>query len=404
MIKLAEVTTMKRGDRWQYRFEAAKIDGKRQRISKSGFRTKKEALEAGTKALAEYNQCGQHFVASEISFSDYLDYWLNNYCLTNLKQTTFNSYAKRINNYIRPALGAYKLKSLTPSILQEYINNFFNSGISRNTLSCVKGLLSGCLTYAVEPLHFIQTNPMLFVRLPSPRAVPSVPSNFKERRVCTKEEIDKIFERFPYPHSAYIPLQLAYRCGLRLGEAFALSWNDVDFDKHTLSINHQIQMNEATKCWTFSPPKYNSIRTIRIDDFMLNLLQKHKSFLEKSEMLYQEYFTHLYINAKNELNSFEGEEIKLINVRENGTYIQPRIMQHVSRVIHGKTSEPAISEDWDYHSLRHTHATMLLEAGVNPKEVQHRLGHKNIKVTLDIYSHFTEKMEDEAVTILNELF
>lgn len=88
MIKLAEVTTMKRGDKWQYRFEAAKIDGKRQRISKSGFRTKKEALEAGTKALAEYNQCGQHFVASEISFSDYLDYWLNNYCLTNLKQTT----------------------------------------------------------------------------------------------------------------------------------------------------------------------------------------------------------------------------------------------------------------------------------------------------------------------------
>ena len=82
---MSEINTRKRGDKWEYRFEAARIDGKRKQISKGGFKTKKEALEAGTKALASYNNSGLKFEPTDISVSDYLDYWFDTYCKTELK-------------------------------------------------------------------------------------------------------------------------------------------------------------------------------------------------------------------------------------------------------------------------------------------------------------------------------
>ena len=85
---MSEINVRKRGQKWQYQFEAAKIEGKRKQITKSGFNTKKEALDAGVKALAEYNNSGLHFEPSEISMSDYLDYWLENYVELNLRTNT----------------------------------------------------------------------------------------------------------------------------------------------------------------------------------------------------------------------------------------------------------------------------------------------------------------------------
>ena len=87
----------------------------------------------------------------------------------------------------------------------------------------------------------------------------------------------------------------------------------------------------------------------------------------------------------------------MLNVREDGSYIQPRVMQHCGRVVHYELGY----KKFDYHSLRHTHATMLIENGAPIKDVQHRLGHKSVQVTLDIYSHVTQKMQIQTVDILN---
>lgn len=78
---------------------------------------------------------------------------------------------------------------------------------------------------------------------------------------------------------------------------------------------------------------------------------------------------------------------------------KPRVTQHLGRVVHYKLG----IKSFDYHSLRHTHATMLLESGANPKDIQHRLGHKNIQVTLQIYSHVTSKMQDNTIEILESI-
>lgn len=393
---MATVNTRKRGSKWQYQFEAATIDGKRKQISKSGFDTKKEALDAGTTALAEYNNCGLSFKPSEISVSDYLDYWIKQYAKTNLKETTVKNYEKKIKLYIKPAFGFYKLKSLTPSILQEFINQKFNEGFSRNTLLVLKGILSGSLNYAVEPLKYIKFSPMAAVNLPLARAVPKIPTRKKEKEIVTEEQMAKILERFPYGNSCYLPLQLAYRCGLRLGEAFAITWDDVDFNNKTLNINKQVQ--NIDKYWTFTSTKYKSDRIIYLDDFMLEILKKYKEFQDKAKKFYEENYIQLKVNLKNQINIDEGEDVNLINIRENGSYIQPRVMQHCSYIIHYKLNY----KHFDYHSLRHTHATMLLNAGANIKAVQERLGHKKADITLQVYTHVTEDMRKEALEMLNK--
>ncbi len=397
---MAQVTCMKRGNYWQYRFEGAKIGGKRKRFTKGGFATKKEAMQAGTKALAEYNNSGLAFVPSEISFSDYLDFWMKEYCQINLKEDTCTGYQKRIKNHIRPALGHYKLKSLSPAVIQSFLNDKFNAGYSRNSLIVLKSILSGCLTYAIEPLGFIQTNPALMVKLPSKRATPEAPTRKKVREVVPPDRWNQIVTRFPYGHSCHIPLLLAYRCGLRLGEAFAVTWDDVDFENHVLRINKQVQ--DIDGFWTFCNPKYDSFRDIKLDDFMVETLWKAKVQQDRARLYYDEYYTHLYENEEHQIvtqGDNTSQEIRLVNVRENGTYIQPRVMQHCSRVIHYDMGY----KSFDFHSLRHTHTTMLLENGAAIKDVQHRLGHKNIQVTLQTYAHLTQKMQNRTVEILNQI-
>ena len=163
---MADINTRKRGNKWEYYFEIAKIDGKRKRISKGGFSTKSEAVKAGSEAYNEYNNSGQKFVPSEISMNDYLNHWLETYCATNLKESTLTNYRKRIRLHIIPKIGKYKLKDITPVILQEVINDMYKNGYSRNTLAVIKGILSNSFNYAVQPLGYIKSSPMLYVKIP----------------------------------------------------------------------------------------------------------------------------------------------------------------------------------------------------------------------------------------------
>lgn len=404
---MSTVHARKRGNKWEYRFEAAAVGGQRKQICKSGFLTKKDAMEAGAKAYNEYTQAGAVFVPNNSSFSDYLDYWLNSYCRNNLKAVTQNSYKKKINVLIKPTLGKYRLSTLTPAVLQNFINNLFNAGYSRNTLTVVKGIISSSLAYAVEPLHYLQSSPMLYVKLPSTRAKPSTPSRSAPHIYITREMIDSIFERFPEGTSAHIPLMLGYKCGLRLGEAFGVMWSDIDFEKGTLTVNRQVQWQEKKgdsnrSYWYFSEPKYNSYRAISLDNALLELLKKEKQRQEKAAEYYDDRYIHLFEvdNSREITTTHNGNEIYPVCRRENGGYIQPRIMQHTSMIIHNQLG----FEDFDFHSLRHTHATNLAENGANPKYVQARLGHKNIQVTMQIYQHTSDTIIAQGDNILNSMY
>lgn len=404
---MATVHARRRGNKWEYRFEAASVAGQRKQICKSGFLSKKEAMEAGTKAYSDYTQAGAVFEPNNSSFSDYLDYWLGTYCVTNLKPITLENYKKKIRLYIKPKLGKYMLSSLSFAVLQEFINYMFNQGYSRNSLTIIKGILSSSLSYAVEPLHYLQSSPMLYVKLPSTRAKPAIPSRSEPHIYIDKGMIEKIFERFPEGSSAHIPLMLGYKCGLRLGEAFGLVWSDIDFEKGTLAVNRQVQWQSGSKehgngYWYFSEPKYNSFRTISLDNALIDLLKREKQRQDRAAEYYADKYIHLFEGDNSrELNTDgKGVEIYPICRRENGEYIQSRVMQHTSMIIHTQLG----CEDFDFHSLRHTHATNLAEAGANPKYVQARLGHKNIQVTMQVYQHTSDTIIEQGNNVLRNMY
>ena len=113
---------------------------------------------------------------------------------------------------------------------------------------------------------------------------------------------------------------------------------------------------------------------------------------------YCDPYTSIYVDDNGYINEKSGTPISFVNVRENGGFIQPRIMQHASIVIHRTYPE------FDFHSLRHTHCTMLIEKGAPLKYVQERLGHKNIKVTMDIYNHITESQKQIGKQMIDNIF
>lgn len=386
---MGEVTARKRGKKWEWRFEAASVNGKRVQPSKGGFLTKKEALEAGHLAKAEYDRSGISMKPSEISYSDYLDKWIDEYGKLELNIDTIMGYKKLIKLHIKPELGKYRINTLTHETLQKFIQNKFNEGFSRNTLSVMKSIINGSLNYAVFPLKYLQYNPASNIKLPSKNAMPNVPTRTKQRVVIPDNIIKLIFERFPEGTTANIPLNFGYQCGMRHGEAFAVDIdNDIDLDKEILHLRHQLQFIDGF--WTLKAPKYNSIRDIDLNSKMIDLLKNEKERQNKNKEKYGIYYKQLKVNDKGQLNYDKGKNIRLATMRENGEFLSPRIMQHVGRVIHYE--EGIKYKDYDFHSLRYTHTTFLLANGADIKYVQKRLGHKNIKETLDIYYQLTEQI------------
>ena len=394
---MADINTRKRGQKWEYYFETAKMGGKRKRISKGGFSTKAEAMRAGAEAYHEYENAGTVIVPAEISVYDYMLFWLDSYCIPNLKPTTVANYRKYLRLHILPAIGKYRLANLSAEQLQTLINDMVSAGYSRNTVIGVKGILSNSLNYAVQPLHYIKASPMAFVKIPKGSRSAYKLSQY-EREVIEDSVIEQIFKRFPKGTPPYLPMIFAYHCGMRLGEAYAVTWDDVDFEKKTVTINKQLQWDETQKFWYLTPPKYNSVRTIGIDRFVLDLLTELKTEQERAEAYYAEEYTILHYSEDEGINDSSGEVIRFVNTYENGGFIHPRTMQYASGVIH------KFYPKFTFHSLRHTHCTRLLEAGAPIKFVQERLGHKDIKVTLDVYNHLTQNQTEQGNNILERMF
>ena len=123
---MTSIRITKRRNVYQYQFEIASENGKRKYINKSGFKTKAEALEAGTIAYTEYINAGKPFKESKLSYSDYLDYWLDNYCKNNLKYNTVETYKSLINKYIKPNIGHYRMCNITSVTLNTFITDLVN--------------------------------------------------------------------------------------------------------------------------------------------------------------------------------------------------------------------------------------------------------------------------------------
>lgn len=170
---------------------------------------------------------------------------------------------------------------------------------------------------------------------------------------------------------------------------------------------------EEKSAWYFGDPKTkSSFRTIKIGKTLLSELKEYHKIQLENELMYGEYYTQVFKKEEKDekgntiFRLIEVEKtvpvalpkVNLIMRRENGQYISTDSFKYASRVIHYD-----LGIEFNFHSLRHTHATMLIEAGVSPKAVQGRLGHEKIETTLQTYVHNTDTMAQEAVDVFEHI-
>ena len=415
VIKMVNIK--KRGNVYQYQFEIAPVDGKRKYINKSGFKSKREAMEAGVKAYNEYFETGHSFKPSTMSYSDYLDYWLKNYCYVNLKYHTIQAYSNIIKNHIKPRLGFYRLSQIQTSTLQEVVNAIYlEKGFSKNFMHNILKVLKGSFKYANESAQFIKDNPAVKVTMPKYDEPEKDPAH-----IFTAEEIKMILERFKNNHAMYYAILTAYYTGLRVSEVFALTWEDIDFENQTLTVNKNVLKKnqsgathgrhisgKATTVWYFGTCKTkSSYRTIKIGDTLLNALKEYKEEQERDKTeygdLYMKHYakeTSNYYNHKPEtkiINAYSElqvalPEVNLVFVKHNGVFEGTDTCKYPFKVIHYE-----LGINCRFHDFRDTHATKLIESGADIKAISERLGHNNIQTTYEFYVRVTKKMNNDVV-------
>lgn len=391
---MSELFLRKRGSKWEYSFEGAKIEGKRHRISKGGFRTKGDASRAGTKALAEYNQTGQFISPSEVSCADFFREWLEQGKI-NWKHITYIRYKQDIELYIIPEIGSYHLNRVTPARLQKLLNDKALS-LSLSSVKSIKQRLNAAFRYAEEN-NYLSNNPTRFLRTPAPRAAAERGTEKQISGVISPEEWNRIMQIFP-PTSAYhLPLMIAYHTGMRLGEVCGLTWDCVDFKTKTININKQLY-NIKNCAHVFTNPKYDSSRIIKMGSSLISVLKQARLEQKKNIMRYGGYYHQYHEGPRRELLDGKGPiAVDLVCVWEDGRAIRYANYTKFSK----KIKEAGIA--FHFHALRKTHTTRLLESGAPIKDVQMRLGHKSVNVTLQIYAEVTETMQNKTQAILDSI-
>ena len=233
---MADIRIYKRGKVYQYQFEIASQGGKRKYINKSGFKTRAEAHKEGVIAYNNYYNVGKKIQTQDMSYSDFLDYWLDTYSNLNCKYATIMTYNNIIKNHLKPNIGHYRISHIDSKTIQEFINDLYvKHGFSKWYLKNILKVIKGSFKYAYYNLGYIPDNPAERVHIPKYDVVTGDPAH-----IFTQEEVERILERFKDTHSIYYSFLTAYYTGMRVSECYALTWDCIDFEKKTITIKRII--------------------------------------------------------------------------------------------------------------------------------------------------------------------
>jgi integrase len=282
---------------------------------------------------------------------------------------THESYAYHVRLHLIPEIGKRKLRQLEPMDLQRLYATLLSRGLSPKTVRNAHGVIRRALGQAVR-WQLVPFNVALAAD--PPRAARPEYATYdaaKVRRLWRSVEGTR-WKPF---------LVLAIKTGLRQGELLGLKWADIDLAGGALQVRRQLQRDK-----TFQPTKGQRSRRLDLGQLELQVLAEHKVRQDERRRGWGD--------------AWEGQD--LVFCTNRGRPLGWRDVYRDFRGILRKAGLEAIR----FHDLRHTNATLLLEQGVHPKVVQERLGHSDIGVTLNTYSHVTPTMGQDAARRLDDLF
>ncbi len=354
------------------------ISGK-QVTTKITGRTKREVKQKAQQAIIDFKSNGStRFQASTIAtYNELADLWWNNYKHT-VKPNSQDATRKLLKKHVLPLFGAYRLNKLTTPLIQSIVNQLAektNKGEVGAYLHYDKihALNKRILQYGVI-MQAIPFNPAREVILPrnTQKANHSKIKHFDNQELKTFLDYLNSLDSNKYRHFYEITLyKFLLATGCRINEALALSWSDIDLENAVVHITKTLNYKQEIN----SPKSKSSYRDIDIDRQTVSMLRQYKRRqvqeawqLGRSETVVFSDFIHEYPNNRT---------------------LQTRLRTHFKR---------AQVNNIGFHGFRHTHASLLLNSGIPYKELQHRLGHSQISMTMDIYSHLSKENAKKAVT------
>lgn len=344
--------------------------GKRVKTSITG-RTRKEVNQKAKHAQLDFLSNGSTIKRKVVikTFKELSHLWLETYKLT-VKPQTYDATVTRLNRHIMPTLGNMKVDKITASDIQMLINRLSKYYVNYTAVRSVirKVLQQGVL------LGLIDYNSARDIILPRKQ-----PNAKKKVKFIDPSDLKSFLEHLETSqHKRYnlyfdaVLYQLLLSTGLRIGEACALEWGDIDLENGTIAINKTYNKNLK---FLSTAKTQSGNRVISVDKKTLRSLK-----------LYQMRQRQLF----NEVGARVSEVVFATPTRK---YFNASVRQSA---LDTRCKEAGI-ERFTFHAFRHTHASLLLNAGISYKELQYRLGHANISMTLDTYGHLSKDKEKEAV-------
>jgi integrase len=354
------------------------VTGKRERIKKAVKGPKREAEKVMNEILHKL-QTGTYVETSNLTVGKYFEHWLETYCKPNLAPKTLHSYASEINNHIIPQLGSIPLEKLSPLHLQSYYTQLLESG----RLDGKGGLSARSVLYQHRIVREALKHAFRWQLVSRNVADAVEPPRFKKKEmyVMSREEVLNFLDAIK-SHRDYPVIYAALYTGMRQGELLGLTWGNIDQKSKTLYVKQQLQY-VAAKGYFFKEPKTpKSKRQIPLTPGLLSLLKELKREQAQNKLLLGD----------------EYDDKDLVFCQDNGKPLDATNLTKRFKTLAKKHGH----QEMRFHDLRHTSATLLLAAGVEPKRVQDILGHESFNTTMDVYGHVLPSMQREAMDKLSE--
>ncbi|MCC2248817.1 site-specific integrase [Virgibacillus sp. AGTR] len=363
------------------------------RVSKDGkefsigtFRSKKEAeIEAGK--VEEKIYYGHTLNDRDISFEDVVMEWLNEHKKASVKESTFKQLEVIVRLHILPYFGNKRVIRIRRPEIKRWMNKYadmkddngedvYSFGSRLKYLSVLKSIFH----YVVHEMEILDKDPTSKMKIPVKDKI-AIKKKIKYYRL---EELNQLLDfmetyrhqRFKEYRLYYMLLYFLSQTGLRISEALALKWTDLNGKR--LTIERQTSRNENNKLKLTTLKNSSSYRTIKLDDEILKELKRFKMIQNQVIFKYE---------------NFKRSDDEIIFQNYLGNYLTPSTVRETIQ----DYCKKAGVEYKGTHGFRHTHAVLLLEAGASIKYVSQRLGHKTIKTTADTYLDVTEKIEEDEL-------
>lgn len=361
--------------------------GKRIRRSKTvkGV-SKSEAKKELAKFVTEI-ESGAYIAPEKMKFAIFVEEWKEKHAKKHLAPTSLTTYLQLINQRIIPAFGHLQLDQVKPIHIVNFLDNLSEDGIrddgkegaiSSSYIQKYYTVLRNIFSRAVE-WKLIKENPVAQVKQPK--------VTYKEREIYDEESVSKLYKALETVELKWrVIVMLAVTCGLRRGEILGLEWKHIDLDNQTLEVKQTLTYTKSSGYMVKEPKTKNAKRKVSLPSFVVPLLKKLKSQKNEERIKVDDLWQggeHFFL-----FSSWDGKPLNPSSVK---TWWH-RFLE--------RNNMPKIT----FHDLRHTSATLLINRGAHAKTISARLGHADIKTTMNIYGHALESADKAAADHFDQMF